>query len=227
MNRSESIAALAAALAKAQGKIEGALKEKVNGGFKTKYADLQSVWDAIREPLSSNGLAIVQGFSPVSDGVLIETTLMHASGEWMESQLLMPVVKKDPQGVGSAITYGRRYALMAIAGVAPEDDDGEAAMGRTHQPTTTQQQAPPPPPKPQQTAPAKPTAITPSQLQQIGINSTRLFGDDNDGLRAWINNLVKREVASRKDLTFDEAALVLKTMNGTKEIKKEATVAAA
>lgn len=126
MNKSESIAALAEALAKAQGMMKGALKDVTNPYFKSKYADLSSVWEACREALSSNGLAVVQT-NETDDAVVIETVLLHSSGEWIAGRLRMIPKEPTPQGVGSCITYARRYALAAMVGVAPEDDDGNEA----------------------------------------------------------------------------------------------------
>lgn len=126
--RSESIAALAASLAKAQGEMEGAKKDSANPYFKSKYADLGSVWDAIRKPFSANGLAVMQFPRSTDGGVEIETLLAHSSGEWVAETLMLPASKHDAQGLGSAITYARRYGLQSIAGVAPEDDDGNAAV---------------------------------------------------------------------------------------------------
>lgn len=125
---SETISDLAAALAKAQGAMKGAAKDSENPHFRSRYADLASVWDACRDALSANGLSVAQvmdGDDPAT--VTVVTVLMHASGQWMSSRLTMRPVKPDPQGVGSAITYARRYALAAMVGVAPEDDDGNAA----------------------------------------------------------------------------------------------------
>lgn len=128
---SEAIVEIATALAKAQGAMGHASKETKNTHFNNRYADLASVIDAAREPLAANGIAYVQFPGALTQaGIPITTTLLHSSGQWMRSTLVMPVVKRDPQGVGSAITYGRRYALMAMLGIAPDDDDGEAAMGR-------------------------------------------------------------------------------------------------
>ena len=128
MEKSESIAALAAALAKAQGTIHGAIKDTNNTFFKAKYADLASVKEAIQIPLSSNGLSYVQVIHNPDHGVGVETILMHLSGEWLSGGVVfVPVSKDDAQGYGSAITYARRYSLSAITGVAAEDDDGNAA----------------------------------------------------------------------------------------------------
>jgi hypothetical protein len=129
MNKSESIAALAAALAKAQGAMKGAVKDSANPFFKSKYADLASVVEAIRAAFSTNGLSYIQTVEPSDkDEVRVETTLLHASGEWISCGVLsLPVSKADAQGYGSALTYARRYSLSAAVGVAPEDDDGNAA----------------------------------------------------------------------------------------------------
>ena len=129
MNKSESIAGLAAALAKAQGAMKGAIKDSANPFFKSKYADLASVVEAIRAAFSANGLSYIQTVEPSEkDEVRVETTLLHASGEWISCGVLsLPVSKVDAQGYGSALTYARRYSLSAAVGVAPEDDDGNAA----------------------------------------------------------------------------------------------------
>jgi len=131
MTTSESIAEIADALAKAQGEMEGALKSASNPFFKSKYPDLASVREACVPYLSKYSLAVLQ--SPTADGakVSVETLLMHASGQWVKDTLTVTAKDDSPQAVGSAITYLRRYALQAFAGVAPEDDDAEAAQGRS------------------------------------------------------------------------------------------------
>lgn len=130
---SSTVGKLAEALSKAQGQIRGALKDSSNPFFKSKYADLASVLEAFREPFSSNGLALVQipGNSPT--GVAVETILMHSSGEWVSGVISVKPAKDDAQGLGSVITYLRRYSAAAFSGVAQIDDDGEAAVGRTNQ----------------------------------------------------------------------------------------------
>jgi hypothetical protein len=127
--QSEQINELAGALAKAQGKITGALKDSANPFFKSKYADLASVWDACRAALSENGLAVIQLTESDDSGVYVVTTLAHSSGQWVRSRLRLTPKDSTPQGMGSAITYGRRYALAAMVGVAQVDDDGNAATG--------------------------------------------------------------------------------------------------
>jgi hypothetical protein len=131
IEQSESIATLATALAKVQATVEGALKDSNNPHFKSKYADLSSVWAACREQLCANGLTVVQFPGEMVDNRMTMTTqLSHSSGEWMRGTLSIPLSKVDAQGYGSAVTYARRYALAAVVGVCPEDDDGNAASQR-------------------------------------------------------------------------------------------------
>ena len=128
MKTSDSIKELATALAKAQASMAGAKKDSTNPHFRSKYADLASIWEACRDALTSNGIAVVQMTrATTEEAVIVETRLLHSSGEWIEGELLVPVTKADAQGFGSAITYARRYSLAAAVGVAPEDDDGAAA----------------------------------------------------------------------------------------------------
>lgn len=126
--KSESIKELAASLSKAQGQFDHAKKDVKNEFFKSRYADLAGVIDAAKKPLSDNGLAIVQLVDTDQDGALyLETMLLHSSGEWISGKYPIRPVKPDPQSVGSAITYARRYAFSALTGIAADDDDGNAA----------------------------------------------------------------------------------------------------
>lgn len=122
---------LDAALAKAQGEIENAAKDAFNPHFKSNYSDLASVWNACRGPLSKHGISVTQ-WPTHSDlrSVTLMTRVAHA-GQWMQSTMTMPTDKPTAQGIGSALTYARRYMLSAVAGVAPnDDDDGNAASGK-------------------------------------------------------------------------------------------------
>lgn len=127
MNRSESIAKLSVALVKAHAEIGVVVKGASNPFFKSKYADLASVVEAVKPALLKNEIVVVQGLQDAEGGVAIETMLLHSSGEWISSTLRLPAAKEDAQGYGSACTYGRRYGLMAICGVPADDDDGNAA----------------------------------------------------------------------------------------------------
>jgi hypothetical protein len=129
MNKSESIKNIAGALVDFQSSVSKVAKESNNPFFKSKYASLANILDTIQKPLSECGLAISQ----FPDGDALTTILLHAdSGEWMESSYVMPVAKQnDPQAMGSAMTYARRYALGSILNLnIDDDDDGEKAMGR-------------------------------------------------------------------------------------------------
>lgn len=153
------IETFATAFVKLQSDIKPAIKDATNPAFRSKYADLGAVWEAIKEPLSRHGFSVIQ--SPDFDGetMWLRTTVLHISGERMEGRYPIRPTKPDPQGVGSAITYARRYSISAMLGVvADEDDDGNAASARP--------------------APAKPAA---SHQQD------QTFEQDPDGqVKAWV-----------------------------------------
>lgn len=132
MQHSEQLNELAAALARAQATMRPAVKDSANPFFKSKYADLQSVVEAATAALSAHGLSVSSLTDADEAGnMTLCTYLLHASGQWMCSRYPIVPVKQDPQGIGSAISYARRYALMSIVNLATSDDDGEAAMGRS------------------------------------------------------------------------------------------------
>jgi hypothetical protein len=126
---SATTAKLDEALAKAQANIHNAAKDKDNPAFRgSKYADLASIWDACREALGTNGIAVSQWVLHSDDNRLHIVTRVAHCGEWIQARFSLPVGKCDAQGYGSAVTYARRYALAAAVGVAPDDDDdGNAA----------------------------------------------------------------------------------------------------
>jgi hypothetical protein len=132
MPQSQTIGALALALAKAQAQFKPAIKDANNPFFKSKYVDLAGAIDASRDALIANDIAVIQTTDTIIGGLatpitVLTTTLAHKSGEWISGSYPINPVKNDPQGVGSAITYARRYSLMAAIGLAAEDDDGNAA----------------------------------------------------------------------------------------------------
>lgn len=166
MEQSEQINELAAALSKAQAKIVGAEKSSANPFFKSKYADLASVWDACRKQLSENGLSVIQTNGNSEDRVTVTTLLVHSSGQWVRGTCSAKPAKDDAQGIGSVITYLRRYGLAAIAGVAPEDDDGNAASAKPM---------------------AKPGAVTQAQKKQVYDDTIRYLstGDEHGLMETW------------------------------------------
>jgi len=147
------------ALSKFQGELKPVAKSAENPFFKSSYADLSSVWESIRAPLIKNGLSVIQTTKTVENRLVLMTMLCHSSGQHVVSEYPVNPVKSDPQGLGSAMTYARRYSLMAIIGqvAADEDDDGNHASGNAPKP-----QAPQPPPRQQIPRPAtvpQPTAV--------------------------------------------------------------------
>lgn len=234
MTRRESPARdlLATALAKAQAMIKTAAKDASNTHFNSKYADLASVWDAVRAPLTDNGLSVVQ--EPCGDGehVGLTTTLMHASGQFMTSTVFALAERKGPQAVGSVITYLRRYALAAVVGVAPDDDDGNAGEverpspprsaprpspmraandnGRAPAASSARPAGPPPAPddQPAASSSAKPTLKAMRQYHALREE----MGVSEDDARARVSTLLGREVVSMNDLTAAEMTRVITKM---------------
>lgn len=167
MQHSEHIGKLADALAKAQAEIKAIGKDRTNPHFKNRYATLDAILDGIRPTLAKHGLSVVQGVVTYGEGEAVETTLVHSSGEWLRNHVPMKVGKQDAQGVGSALTYGRRYGVSALLALSTdEDDDGEAAVKKPAQ-------KPEPKREPEQKA-AEPEGNTP-----IG---TEWDGTDEDAL---------------------------------------------
>jgi hypothetical protein len=137
---------ISAAMVKAQKEFGPALKTSSNPHFRSKYADLSACVEAVIDGLNNNGIFLMQPTHLCEDGVIVETLFIHESGEHMSAgKLHVPAAKQDPQGYGSDLTYARRYALMAACGIAPEDDDGNAATKKP--PAPSPKQAEPPAPK--------------------------------------------------------------------------------
>lgn len=132
MNKSESLTELAQSLALAQGEMSNPEKNAKNPFFKSSYADLSEVINVTKPVLATHGLSVLQLPAFENNTVSVETILLHESGEFISSIMSVPVSKIDPQSVGAATTYCRRYALAAICGVAQEDSDAEMAMDRTN-----------------------------------------------------------------------------------------------
>lgn len=144
---------IAAALVKSQKEFGPALKTHTNPAFRSKYADLSACIEAVVDALNNNGIMLMQPCHETESGVLVETLFIHESGETLSAgKLHVPAAKQDPQGYGSALTYARRYTLMAACGIAPEDDDANEAT------------------KAVKAAPAKPAAAKLTADQIIAIN---------------------------------------------------------
>lgn len=170
--QSEQLADLSAALAKAQSSMQAAKFDKTNPHFKNKYASLAAVIDAIRKPLADNGLSYTQATEIRDGGLVLVTTLRHATGQWVGSEYPLPSAAK-PQELGSALTYARRYSLSAIACIAAdEDDDAEGAR------TTNQTSSAP------KASPIKPAPAAAPVHPETGEVSPHNIGDAAD-LMTW------------------------------------------
>lgn len=214
-SRSGTISELAKAMAQAQALIGSAHKDKENTFFHSKYADLSSVWDACRVPLSKNGLSVLQRTFMEDGTILLETILFHSSGEWISSILEVNPVKNDPQGVGSALTYARRYSLSSLVGVSPFDDDGEGAMNRP----PGQQKRPPrnnhtmqPPLSISANKDGKSTAPQHKAIQTL-VNKVYEGAPDNVQHAGVAGMLGLEELKSYKDLTFEQASKAIKLLS--------------
>lgn len=130
MNKSESIVNISAALHACQGEMGGVVKNSANPFFKSSYADLTAVLQAAKPIWHKHGITVIQHPHSSERGVGVSTLMLHTSGEFIEHEYTLPLVKADPQAAGSAITYARRYSLQALALIPTVDDDAEAAMLR-------------------------------------------------------------------------------------------------
>jgi len=201
--RSESTKEIATALSTFQGKITAVKKDAVNPFYKSKYATLDTIWETIRKPLSENGLSVAQTMNVFGDKSLLETTLYHTSGEWISGIQLVNPVKDDPQSLGSAISYARRYSLSALLGiVADEDDDGNVATKPETRPKV-ESKAPEKTVSPTAETPEKnEPSITPPQTKKI-YASVKEKGVTADQAKAYLKDVFHK--MSTKELTISEA----------------------
>lgn len=183
MLTSDSITKIMPAFIKAQGNFAKALKTSTNPHFKSKYVALDGVIDAVAAPLREQGIAIMQMTDVEDARTVLVTRLIHESGEWLGSRYPVHPVKADPQGEGSALTYARRYALMALVGIAPEDDDGNAAVTAVQKPISESQ-----------------AAVLTEWLESTGSDTAKFL--------AWLG---ASSVASIPSGKFDEALAKLKS----------------
>lgn len=213
MRMSDQINELAEALAKAQGAIENAAKDSQNPHFRSSYANLASVRAAIRGPLSENGLAYTQFVRTEGPRCQIETLLLHKSGQFMGETLEVPLAKQDAQSIGSATSYGRRYALMAIVGIAASEDDDDGH--------TATQDAPQERRQPPTASAAQPADKTPAEEQVAAIRKKtsvatidkfralpevkRDFDLMSAEDKAWVNSVDKSRREELEDPTSDPA----------------------
>ncbi len=196
--QSDEIKELVSALSKAQGAMRPAVFNRINPHFKNRYADFTSCMDCCRDPLSNNGLSIMQYCETVNEKLMLVTMLAHTSGQWMKSYFPLNPMKMDSQSIGSAMTYGKRYSLSAMLGIVSddEDDDGEASHGRG-QPA---QQAYPKPingqvqPKPQ-------AKINASQLDNLKKIEEKLDDECKAKIYGWLSTQYK--INSLEEIAVD------------------------
>ena len=224
--QSQEIGELAKALALAQGKMTFAIKENaapvfekndagkaIRSGKMRTYADLSSVIEAIRGPLSENGLAFVQAVMPSISGVRIRTTLMHSSGQWIAGEISLPPDKMNGiHGMGSALTYARRYALAAMVGIAQDDDDGEAAMAASRKAETQRIQQ-----VRKQAVENNPDAPSPEMFKALMATLTERGLRERDDILRELSDFLGRDVRSSRELTRSEVSDYLNAVHETAE----------
>jgi hypothetical protein len=211
VEKSESIVELIKALMKVQVALKPAVRDKVNPFLKSKYADLSGVWDVCRELLKENKLAVVQVSGIDSNGCYLETILTHESGEWISGKYpLRPVKPDDPQAMGSALTYARRYTLAAILGIVTEDDDAEGAMGRF--PDNGQKS------QPRSVREMYPEVFTKKPATREQLARLEIFKKAGKNIKSIVE-VYKWNAVKLSDLTFEQAETLIRELS-REEVKK-------
>ena len=235
MKMSDSITNLATALAKAQAEIRPAIYDSTNPHFRSKYASLTAVMEACRDALSKNQIAVVQGASIANDNVVVNTILLHASGEYISDELSMPFAQATPQQIGSSLSYCRRYSLASLVGITADDDDAEEAsmvkatansefakdvkvtplkeqtkVVATNQTSNATEVKNPNPleTKPVKESKSKRAAIRASQIREIFQTSTGLGMNIGD-LKSFIAEVTNKSIAESSDLSDADLPLIL------------------
>lgn len=180
---------IAAAFIKAKREFAPAMKDKTNPAFRSKYADLGACLEAVDDALLNNGIAVYQETFDDASGVTVETVFLHESGEVIRcGKLHVPASKQDPQGYGSALTYARRYSLMAACGIAPEDDDGNAASQQ----------------KPQARPQQAPQGLSAKEMDELGLAIHECA--DLDALTAIYKGAAAKATEAQKKTLADQCA---------------------
>lgn len=237
MKMSESITNLATALAKAQAEIRPAIFDSTNPHFRSKYASLTAVMEACREALSKNQIAVVQGASVVDGAVVVNTLLLHASGEYISDELSMPFAQATPQQIGSSLSYCRRYSLASLVGITADDDDAEAAMPKPQnqgqgfkdvQVTPVKEQSKPATSNTQEVKPkeskAKRASSRAAKIREIFQTSTTL-GMNITALKEFISKVTGKSIAESSDLSDADLPTILAELQSMASEKAESQVA--
>lgn len=213
-SQSEEIKDLVAALSKAQGMMKPAIFNRVNPHFKNRYADFTSCMDSCRDPLSNNGLSVMQYCETINDKLMLVTMLAHISGQWIKSYFPLSPKSMESQAVGSAMTYAKRYSLSALLGIVSddEDDDGEASHGRTAQIQANKN------PKPIS------SKIIPSQISVLKGLESKFDEECKNKLYSWLDSSFK--VKKLEDLLEENFQKVLLAFqNASKYMEQQQEVA--
>jgi hypothetical protein len=210
--QSAEIGEIAAALSVAQAEINPAEKNATNPHLKNKYANISAIYDAVREVLPKHGLCVVQTMLP-TDGTRahVRTILAHKSGQWFASECVMPLDRQGgAQGMGSAITYARRYSLSAILGVvADEDDDGNGAQGRNNKSQIEKDRA---------AAKANnPSPPSDPQRKMFMSMMSKKHNGNRDAILDDLSSYFGRKIASSNELTKAEISEMIEVLNNGRE----------
>jgi len=199
METSEQINEIAEALAKAQGKIGHAHKDSNNPFFKSKYADLSSVIDASRQALVENGISVIQSPEVGGEAVSVTTRIMHSSGQWIESTISAQPKDATPQGIGSAVTYLRRYGYSSMIGIAASDDDGQAA-------SVDRVQRQPLRVAPESSPPESPPELSEKTMRKLHAVGSKFYEKRwNDKRKELVKHYTKGRYNSAHNLTENQA----------------------
>lgn len=184
---------IASAFVKAQKGFAPALKTNTNPHFRSKYVALDGCIEAVIDALNANGIALMQPTHQDETGVTVETLFIHESGETLSGgKLHVPAAKQDAQGYGSALTYARRYSLMAACGIAPEDDDGNAASRRETKVVTQE-----------------PKTLTQAQVSEI---SALLDGRDFEAFMVWVSKCTGRDLKALNEVPAEAYKPIIKRL---------------
>lgn len=215
MNMSVSITKIAPALLKAQKEIGAATKGSTNPFFKSTYADLGSVMEACKKQLNDNGIVVLQPVVSDADGVYVQTTLLHESGEWISDGLkIAPKSETNPQDQGSAISYARRYGLQSMVFIPAEDDDAEKAKKVATKPAVQGGASKAPAQSGTAGTGVKKVYATPKQVQLIAILLQKKGKSDEALKKAY-------KVASKKDLLMSQASKIIDNLTALPDVPKQ------
>ena len=209
MKTSETIQELSKALVKASGELKNPVKNAVNPHFKNRYADLTSIIEVSRKTLAENGLAVIQGVECEGALVRVQTRILHLTGEWIESEITMQSESANPQKIGSAITYGRRYGLSAILGISADDDDDGAIASEKGQKKQT--------PKPAQKQLIKKQPEPDMVVVELKKYFDGLFFEPQERGKIVMHYTEKLGLPDWKNLNDDGKKTILRAIQGAEE----------